>query len=198
MNATSLTSYRFLGCRQFQHQHLDDCLLHDHWQRSRLVARLALRLDRLQYRCLFHLLNRPHWCDVPHLLPSHVSCFLRHLGCLVACFQPCGYGLCLVRRAIVDWWGVRDFDDQSHREYSYRLCTFSPDSLTNSVAIFLHPSQRYSRIRHEYSRLCWLFHFLGWIIASDLVPGSQDPTSLHREGLLRSSCRHCFLWLGYR
>lgn len=82
-------------------EHMDDILLHDH-RRALLVAVLAVRLDRLLFRRLFHLRNRANRRNLPHRIPRHSPFVIRHLGIPMACLQPRSHGLRVVRRADVD------------------------------------------------------------------------------------------------
>ncbi len=85
-----------LGCRLVQHQHLDDRIFHDHPERPRVVASLAVRLDRLLHCRLLHLHDRPDRCHIPYPLPGGCAIILWHLGFAMAGLQPRSNGLHLV------------------------------------------------------------------------------------------------------
>lgn len=92
-----------LDCRLVQHQYVDDIIVHDCcW--PIVVAIMVVRLDWLCYCRMLHLLDWPHWCNVPYRFPCCKQVFVRHLGKLVACLQSRCHGLCLVWCAVLDRW----------------------------------------------------------------------------------------------
>lgn len=64
-------------------EYLDDIFFHDR-QWALLVAVMALRLDWLCHRCLFHLRNGPYWSYLSYQLSRRQQSFFRHLGFPVA------------------------------------------------------------------------------------------------------------------
>jgi len=45
--------------------------------------------------CYCHCPQRQSWRQISHWLPGSQQSLLRRVRCLVAYFQPCGYGMCL-------------------------------------------------------------------------------------------------------
>lgn len=104
----------FLDRGFFQHQHMDDLVSINHRPRSLLVAVVALRLDRLLHRRRLHRLDGPHRREVSHFFPRRWTSIFRYLGISLACFEPHGNGLRLVRRSSMDRRRVRFPHDQSN------------------------------------------------------------------------------------
>lgn len=91
-----------LDRRLLQHQYLDDIEFDDH-QWSLLVAELDLRLARVFYCGLFHLLDGTYRRHISYWIPRRQSIVLWNLGCTMARIQSSRNGMCMVRSTSLDW-----------------------------------------------------------------------------------------------
>lgn len=80
---------------------MDDIIFYDHC-RPLVVAVLALCLDRLLLRRMFHLLNRAYRSNLPHRISRDSPFVIRDLGISLARFQPRRHGMRVVWRTDLD------------------------------------------------------------------------------------------------
>lgn len=71
-----------------------------------MVAVMAMRLDRLHYFRLFHLLDWTDRCYVPYQLSRCQQSLFWYMGLIVARLQQSCHGLHMVWCSVMDWWWV--------------------------------------------------------------------------------------------
>ena len=160
-------------------EHMDDLLVDDYGG-ALLVAIVALRVDRLLFRRLFHLLHWPHRRNLPHSIPRRRPGLVRHLGLAMASLQPRRNGVRVVRRADVD-----------------RRDLHLPHDSVDLELIRQPPQQPPRKLGHEHARLCRLLPLLGAFAASNLVPGAPDPPPVYGKVVHRTRGRVRLLWVVY-